>query len=167
MYYDCRPFNGTKSLPVSGRDHQFTTSGDWLDNLAGRDLFAVRLGQLKFRGWTLKEHPQDGGQYNDSDFKANFEQKGVDMRLGIDISNIAYEKTYDRLLIITGDSDMIPALKEARKAGVQVVLYQLPYTEQRAHRDKLKHELRAHSDFVRDATWPAGHLPRPRVPVGG
>lgn len=50
LYYDARPYTGTQRKPVSNVDYSFNASGDWLDELAARDLFAVRLGQLKFRG---------------------------------------------------------------------------------------------------------------------
>ncbi len=155
LYYDCRPYNGTQKAPVSGTDIIFNRSASWLDELACRDKFATRLGQLKWRGWIPKKIPVAGATLSDSDFGPSFEQKGVDMRLGLDISNIAVRLIYDRILLVTADHDMIPAMKEARRVGIQVVLYQLPFLPSRAHRDKLKLELKSHSDFVRDAVWPA------------
>src|SRR5207249_4939553 len=44
LYYDCAPFMGTVTLPVSGGKHTFTGSDRWLHDLSHRDLFAVRLG---------------------------------------------------------------------------------------------------------------------------
>lgn len=165
LFYDCRPFNGVKFKPIPGAEHKFTSSGSWLDELSCRDLFAVRLGQLKFRGWVLKRNPTTPRPFTDIDFKPNFEQKGVDTRLGLDISDMSVRRLYDRLLVVSGDSDMIPALKEARKSGVQIALYQLPYLEERAHRDKLKNEMKAHCDFMRNATWPAAFVPRPQPAI--
>ena len=57
LYYDCSLFEGTAKLPVSGQDHTFTGSDQWLRDLAARELFAVRRGVLKFRGWKPKKIP--------------------------------------------------------------------------------------------------------------
>ena len=47
LYYDCAPYVGTTILPVSGQKKQFTGSDGWLNELAKKDLFAVRRGILK------------------------------------------------------------------------------------------------------------------------
>lgn len=46
LYYDCAPFVGKAKLPVSGEEQEFTGSDAWLRVLAGKNLFAVRLGVL-------------------------------------------------------------------------------------------------------------------------
>ena len=51
-----------------------------------------------------------------------FNQKGVDMRIGLDIASITTNKLCDRIVLISGDSDMIPAMKKARKEGITVYL---------------------------------------------
>src|SRR5262249_28624111 len=55
MYYDCAPFEGTVTLPVSGTPKKFTGGDAWLRELSKKDLFAVRLGVLKFRGFVPKK----------------------------------------------------------------------------------------------------------------
>lgn len=62
----------------------------------------------------------------DADFIPNFEQKGVDMRIGLDIAMMSAEKSVERIILVSGDTDMIPAMKHARKAGLQIVGVQLP-----------------------------------------
>src|SRR5579871_186778 len=51
LYYDCAPYTGTVKLPVSGNQKVFAPSDGWLEELACKDLFAVRRGILKFRGF--------------------------------------------------------------------------------------------------------------------
>jgi uncharacterized LabA/DUF88 family protein len=85
LYYDCAPYTGKAKLPVSGQTHQFHGSDQWLVDLSKRDLFAVRRGILKFRGYKPKNVPVSANALQDSDFVADFEQKGVDMRIGLDI----------------------------------------------------------------------------------
>ena len=57
LYYDCAPYSGTVRLPVSGDPFVFNGSDKWLEELACKDLFAVRLGVLKFRGYKPKRTP--------------------------------------------------------------------------------------------------------------
>ena len=45
--------------------------------------------------------------------KPVFEQKGVDMRVGLDIAAFANRRSVDRIVLVTGDTDMIPAMKQA------------------------------------------------------
>lgn len=42
FYYDCAPFVSTVKLPVSGNPYPFASSDKWLEDLARKDLFAVR-----------------------------------------------------------------------------------------------------------------------------
>lgn len=56
------------------------------------------------------------------DVQLSLRQKGVDMRIGIDISTIALKKQADTIILITGDSDFVPAAKVARREGVEFLL---------------------------------------------
>lgn len=51
LYYDCPPYRGKARLPISGETVEFNKSDGWLRDLARKDLFAVRQGVLKFRGF--------------------------------------------------------------------------------------------------------------------
>ena len=55
LYYDCGPFVGAAVQPVSGEKKQFTGSDKWLHDLSHKDLFAIRVGVLKFRGVCVEE----------------------------------------------------------------------------------------------------------------
>lgn len=61
-------------------------------------------------------------QLKDSDVRLALRQKGVDMRIGIDIATIALKKQADTIILITGDSDFVPAAKVARREGVEFLL---------------------------------------------
>lgn len=147
FYYDCAPYNGKARLPVSGAEHEFTGSGAWLRDLAARDLFAVRLGVLKFRGFKPKKIPISAAALSDGDFSPDFEQKGVDMRIGLDIANHAANKSVDRIILLTGDTDCLPAMKHARISGLQIVLAAMP-------NHRAAPELLWHSDYHRQVAWP-------------
>jgi uncharacterized LabA/DUF88 family protein len=146
--YDCAPYQGHQNLPVSGLTQTFSDSGQWLQDLAKKELIAVRLGVLKFRGYKLKRTPVAGvAALTDTDFRPDFEQKGVDMRIGLDIASYSALRCVDRIGLVTADTDCVPAMKLARKSGVQVILIALPG-------ETTPSELAQHADYVRAVAWP-------------
>ena len=147
FYYDAPPYHGNAKLPVSGKVHHFTSDDGWLKVLAKKDLFAVRLGVLKFRGFNPKNIPIKS-EPTDDDFRPDFEQKGVDMRIGLDIALFCQTRAVDRIILVTNDTDCIPAMKYARRAGLQIALIELPGRSS-------ARELMPHTDFHRRIqNWP-------------
>ena len=150
LYYDCAPYTGTAKLPITGTDHTFTGNDAWLHELSHKNLFAVRRGILKFRGFKPKRTPATavpGTPLTDADFDADFEQKGVDMRIGLDIAAYAANRSVERIVLVSNDTDCVPALKYGRRAGLQTVLVEPPTV-------RLAPELLSHADLKRSVTWP-------------
>ena len=52
----------------------------------------------------------------------NVRQKGVDMRIGIDVASLAFKKQVDQIVLIAGDADFVPAAKQARREGIDFIL---------------------------------------------
>lgn len=44
------------------------------------------------------------------------------MKIGIDIASLAYKKQIDQIILISGDSDFVPAAKLARREGIDFIL---------------------------------------------
>ena len=151
LYYDAPPFQGTRELPVSGKKKHFFEADSFLRQLANLDYIAVRRGHLKFQAWT----PRTKEPRKDEDYRPVFVQKGVDTRMTLDIATFCQRKTVDRIVLLCGDTDIIPAMKYARESGIQVTLLQLPYPAQ-----KLSPNLLAHCDFVHPLQWP---VPAPNL----
>lgn len=148
MYYDCAPYQGTATMPVSGQKKTFQGSDAWLHELARKNLFAVRRGILKFRGFVLTIIPYAAtGLLTDADFTPKFEQKGVDMRIGLDMAIISGNRSVDLIALSSNDTDCIPAMKHARRSGIQIALVSVPGY-------KPAPELLAHCDFHRPIEWP-------------
>lgn len=59
----------------------------------------------------------DGGSV-----RLGLRQKGVDMRIGIDISSLTLKKQVDTIILVSGDSDFVPAAKLARREGIEFIL---------------------------------------------
>ena len=49
-------------------------------------------------------------------------QKGTDIKIGVDIASLALKKQVDRIILISGDSDFVPAAKLARREGIDFIL---------------------------------------------
>jgi uncharacterized LabA/DUF88 family protein len=134
FFYDSHPYTGVQRHPVTQRDIPFAHSSmakaraAFLDDLGQMDLVALRCGKAQPRGWRLSDaYLRQIGQGqmrppNSEDYELRFEQKGVDMRIGIDVATLALNHYVDRIIVATNDTDLIPALKVARRCGIQVVL---------------------------------------------
>lgn len=77
----------------------------------------------------------------ESDFKIDIVQKGVDMKIGVDIASLAYKQQVNQIILISGDSDFVPAAKLARREGIDFILDPM-----KAH---IKDDLFEHIDGIR------------------
>ena len=105
---------------------------EFISELKNKRKFAVRLGelsderveyQLKYESFKkMCSGALTMEQLTDKDIALNIEQKGVDMKIGIDIASLAYKKQVDQIIFISGDSDFVPAAKLARREGIDFIL---------------------------------------------
>ena len=63
------------------------------------------------------------------------------MRIGLDIASLALKRLVSAIVLVTGDADLIPAMKLARREGLRVMLDPMGRTEVRS-------ELKIHADRV-------------------
>lgn len=61
-------------------------------------------------------------EITDKDVVIDVKQKGVDMRIALDIASITLKKQADRIVLISGDSDFVPAAKLARRERIDFIL---------------------------------------------
>ena len=154
-YYDAEPMKGIKPIPLTGSAgnwsrHDFSKTPEYsanktlLNDLRKEPFFAIRLGELTFRGWLVRPNKLKAGGNRTSlniesgDLKPNVQQKGVDLRIGLDIAALALKHHVEIIALVAGDSDFIPALKFARREGKQVFLYSLGLG-QNIHPDLCEH----------------------------
>ena len=138
FYYDCPPLEKTVFHPLLqknidfGKNDTYAWAHTFFKELKEKRKFALRLGNLSDERAGFTIDPQKlkklcSGSINltdltEKDFNINFEQKGVDMRVGIDIASLAYKKQVDQIILISGDSDFVPASKLARREGIDFIL---------------------------------------------
>ncbi|HEY9292380.1 MAG TPA: NYN domain-containing protein, partial [Microlunatus sp.] len=61
------------------------------------------------------------------------EQKGVDLRLGLDLITHARNRAAEMMFLISGDDDLSEAVEEAQLHGVQVIILGVPDNNGHAH----------------------------------
>lgn len=138
FYYDCPPVDKQIFHPVLQRAVDFGRSDtkswteDFFNELSRKRKIALRLGELSesTAHFNLKakytKQLMSGrlsiDELTEKHFALNLQQKGVDMRIGLDIASLAYKHQVDQIVLIAGDSDFVPAAKLARREGIDFVL---------------------------------------------
>lgn len=88
-------------------------------------------------------------------------QKGVDMRIGLDISTLTLKKQVDTIILVSGDSDFVPAAKLARREGMEFILDPL---WQKVSDDLYEHIDGLQSGIPKPADPHENETPEPAVP---
>ena len=152
-YYDAYPATGKVIHPISGKETNladtpvYTRNKSFLQKLELQPDISLRAGELMPRGYKLNPRVLTGGDLSDralqeNDFVLDIEQKGVDLRIGLDIARLSLRGLVRTVVVVTGDSDFIPAFKFARREGVRVMLAHMGHG--------VKRELKAHTDGLID-----------------
>jgi uncharacterized LabA/DUF88 family protein len=149
-FYDAKPLEVVATVPLSGRPIDFRTTAAAIRNrqlqcaLMREPFFALRFGEVLHEGWQLKKDVlQQSGptvQISAEDIQPAIRQKGVDMRIGLDIASLALKRQAQVIVLVTADSDFIPAMKFARREGAQLFLITLGHG--------IRDGLREHADLV-------------------
>lgn len=150
-YYDARPATGKIKNPISGAEinlaetNVYRRNQSFLDALELKESIALRLGEVNYNGWRIKPHLlRDNAlgniNLNHDDLSPDLEQKGVDLRIGLDIARLSLRGMVHSIVVVTGDSDLVPAFKFARREGIRVILSHMGHG--------VKRDLRAHTDLV-------------------
>ncbi len=133
-FYDAPPAAGLLTNPIDGTRINLATEEHSSQNLGlqqsleMRPDIALRQGETAVRGWSLGRAAlrsitdQCPRVLTARDLVPKIEQKGVDLRIGLDIARLSLCKLVDIIVVVTGDSDMVPAFKFARREGIRVYL---------------------------------------------
>ncbi|MCM3625262.1 MULTISPECIES: NYN domain-containing protein [Brevibacillus] len=166
--YDADPYDGTQNSPISNTPIDFKsnpiykTMTSFFSGIIHKDLVALRKGETKFRGWLLKDSALKKLTSNppvplsDNDFKPNIQQKGVDIKIGLDVAWISEHNSISKIILVTADSDFIPAMKFARRQGVQIALIKAfdgTGSKLKAVSDDLAPALLEHADYIRNIKY--------------
>lgn len=157
FFYAADPYRGTKDRPRGGGTLKFADTKTARNNerllgqLEESDNFAVRRGEVAFPGWRIGDAANRALQQDPrkvisaEDFVPHLVQKGVDMRIGLDIAAIALKRLVKTVVLVTGDADMVPAMRFARREGLRVGLCTFGFAG-------VGRRLRSHADFIVDSS---------------
>jgi uncharacterized LabA/DUF88 family protein len=137
FFYDCPPVEKKHHNPISKKSVDFSKSNEALfrielhERLRKKRKVALRLGHLAGdSGWTIKpavvtellKGRKTFDDLTENDVSLDVRQKGVDMRIGLDIASLAIKKQVRQIVLFAGDADFVPAAKLARREGIDFVL---------------------------------------------
>jgi len=86
------------------------------NNQKSEDLMGKQqklFANLKNQGWEIKTGYM---MAHDKDYK----EKGVDVKLAIDILDMAYQDKYDTAIIVSSDTDLIPGIVRSKELGKKI-----------------------------------------------
>jgi len=116
--YDCPPY---QSNPPTAEEMKRKSGFDAFKyNIIRLSRFEVRTGRLQI------QRDEKGNILKKADGTPILRQKGVDMALGIDAALLAATKQVQRIILVAGDSDFVPAILAAKEEGVIVTLFFYP-----------------------------------------
>lgn len=150
-FYDAPPASGNMKNPIDQSHVSLASHADHPRNVSLHQLlevepdFALRMGESAIHGWTigsmaLRSMARQPRALEARDMVPNIEQKGVDLRIGLDIARLALRELVSAMVVVTGDSDLVPAFKFARREGCRV------YLDHMGH--GVRRELKVHADLV-------------------
>lgn len=107
-YYMCPPYQSKN--PTDEERAKTAEMDKFFAQLRLKPRFVLRLGRLQRTGNPV--HP--------------FVQKGVDVLLSIDLTQISAEKIIDQAIVVSADSDFAPAIERARDNHILVTVAYFP-----------------------------------------
>lgn len=138
FYYDCPPSSKKVYHPLLqrtvdlGKTNLYNWTNEFFKELSQKRKVALRLGTLSdsLAYYSLKKEAvkklidktRQVDDLDESDFSLLVDQKGVDMKIGLDIASLSYKKQVGQIVLIAGDSDFVPASKLARREGIDFIL---------------------------------------------
>lgn len=157
FYYDCPPISKKLYHPLLkkqidfGRSEMYEWMNEFVSELTHKRKFCMRMGKLaeeqatySIRYDAIKKLCNNSitvDELTENDFLLQISQKGVDMKIGIDISSLAFKQQVNQIILISGDSDFVPAAKLARREGIDFILDPM--------RAPIKPDLYEHVDGIR------------------
>ena len=97
-YYDCLPYQSDP--PTTEEANRFSQKRRFFAALQNLPRCTVRQGRLMYRG-------------KDADGRPIFQQKRVDLMIGLDFALLAAKHQITHAAVVSGDSDLLPAFEGA------------------------------------------------------
>lgn len=103
-FYYCMPYQSDP--PTQEERERYARADRFVYSLGRLNRFEVRLGKLIY-----------------VPSARDFVQKRVDVLLSVDLVRMSWDHQIGKAVLVTGDSDFVPAIQAAKDAGVLTILY--------------------------------------------
>ncbi|GAA8039619.1 NYN domain-containing protein [Helicobacter pylori] len=157
FFYDCKPLDKKVHYPYTQTPLDLSKSSTYKErkelhgHLISKPCLALRLGYLDANNarWVIhnkeKEKKLFKGEiyitdFTNDDLIYHAKQKGVDIKIGLDIATLALKKLVQKIVLISGDSDFVPAAKLARVEGIIFTLNPMG--------NPIREDLEEHIDYL-------------------
>jgi uncharacterized LabA/DUF88 family protein len=137
FYYDSTPLTKKVHNPISKKVVNFEQSPQakfrlaFFEELKKKRKVALRLGIVKDSGdWLIRPDKTKDllskkiqmEDLTEQDVVYQMRQKGIDMKIGVDIASLALKRFVNQIVLVSGDADFVPASKLARREGIDFIL---------------------------------------------
>jgi len=137
FFYDCLPFNKRIHHPLTNRVIDFARTDAFkfrmglFEELKKKRKMALRLGELKdAKTWSFRPGLTRDilagrkivASFEEQDLVYDLRQKGIDIKIGMDIALLSLKKLVTQIVLVSGDADFVPASKLARREGIDFIL---------------------------------------------
>ncbi len=157
FFYDCKPLDKKVHYPYTQTPLDLSKSSTYKErkelhgHLISKPCLALRLGYLDANNarWVIhnkeKEKKLFKGEiyitdFTNDDLIYHAKQKGVGIKIGLDIATLALKKLVQKIVLISGDSDFVPAAKLARVEGIIFTLNPMG--------NPIREDLEEHIDYL-------------------
>jgi uncharacterized LabA/DUF88 family protein len=156
-YYMAPPYQSQSSTPDENR--RKADYDKFIESLKRLPRFMVREGYLQknrlpqCQQCGLIQNPKCSECGNNLPFKP-FGQKGVDVKLSIDLTQISAAKRIERAIILSADGDFSPAIEQAKENMVIVTWAYFPQQQSRILNSICDERVEIDQDFINRISLP-------------
>ena len=114
-FYDCMPYQSES--PTDEEKDKYARYCKFRDSIEKQPRFQMRFGKLS------------------KTYDGHYAQKRVDILLAVELVRLSWSHQIGHAILVTGDSDFVPAVEAAKDAGVITTLY---YSRSSIHDELLR-----------------------------
>jgi uncharacterized LabA/DUF88 family protein len=102
-FYDCLPYQPANPSPQNRE--RLSKKQKFFSYLSRLPRLTIRQGRLQYRG-------------KDENGEPSFEQKRVDLLMGLDAATLVFKDRVSTIVMLAGDSDLIPLVEFVQREGL-------------------------------------------------
>ncbi len=132
-YYEGGAYTGIQNLPISHEPMNFDIHpAHWMRvrfqrKLSANPFFKFKTSWSSFDRWQIRleaieEIQKNPRQLRDDDFEPILNEKQIDMKIGMEIVSLSIRKLVKKIILVTPDSDLIPAINFGRTENMFIIL---------------------------------------------